>query len=139
MIGSILLLLAQVDMTSVSKPPISQEIFSHSFHFSLNKSLLTRRFAECSLYSIHRSLTVFFTNILLAVPRQTLEQDSGVYLLMYTHGYLSFHDRIHTSTDNNGNSKSLLSSSSKFIFYNLMWIIYVQKYLFFYDAFQRCM
>jgi hypothetical protein len=54
--------------------------------------------------------------LFFAVTQKSLEQDSGVYLLLYAHGYFSFHNRIHTSTDKVVNVKSMLSSSDDFMF-----------------------
>ena len=68
------------------------------------------------MYFIKRSFTLICTDFSSAVPQGTLEQDSGVYLLLYAHGYFSFHNRIHTSTDKDVNVESLLSFSNDFMF-----------------------
>jgi len=68
------------------------------------------------MYFAKTSFILISTDSSFAVPQQNLEQDSGVYLLLYAHGYFSFHNRIHTSTDEDIDVESLLSSSKEFIF-----------------------
>ena len=68
------------------------------------------------MYFAKTSFILISTDSSFAVPQQNLEQDSGVYLLLYAHGYFSFHNRLHTSTDEDLNVESLLSSSKEFIF-----------------------
>ena len=68
------------------------------------------------MYFVNTSFIFIYTKSSFAVPQQNLEQDSGVYLLLYAHGYFSFHNRIHTSTDEDLNVESLLSSSKEFMF-----------------------
>ena len=41
---------------------------------------------------------------LVGLWQETVEQDSGVYLLLYAHGYFLFHNQIHTSTDEDINA-----------------------------------
>ena len=56
-----------------------------------------------NMYFIKRLFTLIRTDISFAVPQETLEQDSAVYLLIYTFEYFSFHNQIHTYTDEDVN------------------------------------
>ena len=60
------------------------------------------------------SFTLISTDFSFAVPQETLEQDSTIYLQLYVHGYFLFHNLIHTSTYEDVNAKFLLSSSDEF-------------------------